>query len=387
MRIGIFVSFNSLVIDKEIYPTRIAGDILQTYWIVKYVKKNYDIDFRNNLKGNDINHFSFFSFFIFGSHDVFKVGINPNFCNFLYYNLFNSFSFFVRLLSKNDLFRPMLFYYNIVKFFLRNRDYISKMIDRFIKGGNLRYIIVNSELENREFYKFLKTFGVDADSLDFYVIPNPLDYEEIEYLLDTNYFDFEEFKRTYKIPSEYVLVVGRFDRVKNIVNFINHYTHRKLDKQIPLVVLGVDQEYDKKYYLDLKRKACSSVIIINTNEIQTEYRGKERYFFYRKICLELLRRSYLVVIPSIVESFSLVGLEAMYMNKPLIITQNSPYKEIFRDYLGRSIKLIDPLKMDLSFDLFHFDDYTHMSDYIRNNFGIHIIAPRYFEVWKKYVGD
>ncbi|MCS6955405.1 MAG: glycosyltransferase [Candidatus Calescibacterium sp.] len=388
MKVGFSVSYNALFMDYDVYPLRIAGDVLQTYWIIKYLRKNFDIEFVGLSPKNDINHLFFFFLSFFSSELDLSIGFNPNFYNFLYYNIFNSSSLFVRLFSGNSVFRGFFLFFNTLKFMKKNRVFINNFKEKFLKKGRIKYIIVNSETEKREFSNFLTLLNLDVGSVNFYVIYNPIDYEEIDYLMNTgSYLDFRDFKRIYGIPESYALFIGRFDRIKNINNFVVEYKKKKINKEFPLVILGSEQEYDHQYYKVLTEISDDGVILINVNRLNVGYSGKDRYFFLRKLSLEFIRNSFFVVVPSLVESFGFVGLEAMYMNKPLVITKNSPYGEIFHEYVGKSLKLIDPLNLDLSLNLFSFDRCTVMKEYVRNTFGIDKIAYKYLEVWKKHAGN
>ncbi|MCX7758062.1 MAG: hypothetical protein N2169_00390, partial [bacterium] len=67
MKVGFSVSYNALFMDDDVYPLRIAGDVLQTYWIIKYLRKNFDIEFGDLSPKNDINHLFFFFLSFFSS--------------------------------------------------------------------------------------------------------------------------------------------------------------------------------------------------------------------------------------------------------------------------------------------------------------------------------
>lgn len=404
MRVGISVSYDSLIFkDGIVFPVRIAGDVLQAYWIVKYLLENYEVSFNKLSENNDINHLFHFFLPFFGSNFYGRVGFNPNFFNFLLYNIFTSNSLVSRVFAQifslinvkwvRSFFVNTVLYFRKEDFFKKNKVYIRKLIENFVIAKNLKYVICNSFFEKREFISFLDLIGIKINDIDFFVINNPLYYQEIDYLLDTDQFiDFEKnIKKIMeeKLLQDYVLFIGRFDRIKNIFNFIKEYKRKRINKYVPLVVLGSVQEYDIDYYKKIKEMIGDGVFLFNLEELMEQLNLLEKditwYYKVRKLAIEFMRNSKVVIVPSIVESFSFVGLESLYLNKPLIITKNSPYGELFENFIDKSIKLIDPLNIVLDRDYFDFPNFVPLKDYVRENFSVEKIAKAYLEVWRKYV--
>lgn len=377
MRVGIASSFGESLVfgDKDVYPVRIAGDILQAYWIVKNLRDK--VDFVRLEEESKIKHFFFFDLALFSSFNFGDIcGFNPNFFDFIYYNTFTSSSIIDKIFL--NFFPSLLISLKKILFLNKNRRLIQNFRE-VVENNRIRYFIVNSFWEKFNLIEFLKFLNINLDRIDFFVIPNPFDYKEIDYLLS-----WSDYKLPSNIPSGYVLILSRFDRIKNIVPFVIEYKRSGIGKFLPLLVVGTVQEYDVSYYKYLTQLQDNSVKVVNINDFKFNYIGKDRYFFYRFLALNFIRNSHVVVIPSLVESFGFVGFEALYLNKPVIITKNSPYSEFFGEYIDKSIKLIDPLKLILDRELFSFDNYVNLDKFIIDCFGAERIANKYLEVWRRY---
>ncbi|MFN4219398.1 MAG: glycosyltransferase, partial [bacterium] len=197
----------------------------------------------------------------------------------------------------------------------------------------------------------------------------------------------------------YGIFLGRFDRIKNVDRFIKKYISKEVNKHIPLVIAGKIMDYDEEYYRKIEKIVHNqkNIFILNIEELKERYLrdfinffrkefsfGKRKYLLERKMVLELTKVSSFLVMPSWVESFGFTVLEALYLNKPVIVTKNSPYQEILPEFIGKNIKIIDPLIMGLDADLFVFEDFENSSNLIKERFAIEKIALRYMEVWEKH---
>jgi len=384
MKLSVGITYDGLCFDSGVIkPKVISGDILQAYWILNFLKDK-GIEFSFVPSWGNVNHFFYFYFHSFynflNSVDNLVVGFNPNFFNFLFYNIFTSDSLFYKFSRKFfNIFLPLAYQVKKISFINENR----KFIDGFrsmVKRGIIRYIVFNSYREKEDFLGFIKLFNIDFGMVDFFVIPNPIDDREADFLLSSEDELFDNCLREQGIRGDYALIVGRFDRIKNLGNFIKEYRKKRINDNLALVILGNPVFYDIPYYNYLRTLVDDGIFLVNISEFIKDF----DYFSNRRLVLNFIKSSKVVVVPSLVESFSFVGLEALYLNKPLIITKNSPYGEFFGKFINKSIRFIDPFDMDLSLDLFDFSNFVDTKDYIRDNFSISRVAMKYLEVWKKY---
>ncbi|MEN3015069.1 MAG: glycosyltransferase [bacterium] len=378
MRVGIGFTFPGSIHfeGKEIYPLRIAGDTLQAYWLIKHLMD--DVSFSSVSENNDINHLFYFDFSYFISSVDIKLGLTPNFFNFLYYNLFVSASYFTRFFSR--YFTGLAFLLKKLKFFFKNYDAIKNFSRWFIEKQKIKYVIFSSEWEKSQFVTFLKDLGIHVERLNLIVMDNFIDFEEIDYALDVSWSYLKIIK---DLPKEYILILSRFDRVKNIHPFIISYYRNRINRDLPVVIVGTIQDYDVDYYKTLKSFEGKEVKIINVNSfLDFVEDSRKRYLVTRAISLGLIKSCYVVTIPSLVESFGYVGIEGLYLGKPVVVTQNSPYPEILGQYVNKSLKLIDPLRLDLNYDLFCFSEYIYIGDYLRQRFDAKQICKKYLKIWQ-----
>lgn len=395
IRIGISTSYEGLVFNDEVYPVRISGDILQAYWIIDFLREYKNMEFKKIDKNNDINHFFYLPSLSYLDEGM-NFGFNPNFFDLSKYGVFTSSSWFSRIFSYVPYFRKVYSFYKRRKFMGSGGVFLKKNLR--LRG--LRYIIFNSNREKNEFEKFLRSLKIEIEVKDFYVIYNPLNYQEIDYLInDLDFSVFERIRKDYGLSLNYGIFVGRFDRIKNLDRFVSKYISRGLDKQIPFVIAGKVMDYDRRYYQRIEEivRNRKNIFILNMDDLSNRYLGdfvkflpqkfgmdKRKYLLGRKMVLELIKFCSFLVVPSWVESFGFTVLEAIYLNKPVIVTRNSPYEEVLPELIGKNIKIIDPLVMNLDLDLFVFRDFENSGNLIKKRFGIEKIALDYMEVWKKY---
>ncbi len=391
--------------DKVFVKKELAGDVLQAYWITKNIIQNMKDNNLENLKilpydpNLALNHFFGFYIHLFYNFKEYgylyrgkSIGITANYTNF----------FFSKFITSNSLLNIFLaklflkFNQNFIAFFSNfiNRYYFKKEFSKFIDGfllalknDYIKYFVFNS---NREKDFFINLFKLDKrvyeilNKLDKYVIYNCLDFEEINNILLRNSFlNYRLLSDIAGISKLKLLFVGRFDRIKNILNLIKVYKKERLYRDFILVILGYPVDYDLNYYKILKdlTKDNKNIFLININDFANFYYEK------RYLTLKLMGLSDIVILPSLEETFSLTALEALYFNKKLIITQNSPYYELYPDLINIFVFPIDPFnlklreileKINLNFSL------QNLKDKIASIFNCKEIAKHYLEIFQKY---
>jgi glycosyltransferase involved in cell wall biosynthesis len=401
-----FINNNKVYIKKEI-----AGDILQAYWITKnIIKLNLNdiniLPYDPNLK---LNHFFGFYIHLFQNFNnysyLFKdksIGITTNYTNFFFSKFITSNSILNRILSNlilkfNKNFLDL--FINIINNYYFKKDFL-KFINGFLlalKSNYIKYFIFNSIREQNLFLNLFKKhseiFNI-LNQIDKYIIYNCLDFEEIEQIL--NNFNLENslnknsiielLSKIKNISKIKLLFIGRFDRIKNILNLIKAFTLEKLYKDFTLIILGYPVSYDTNYYEILKSflKKSKEIILININNLVNFYSEK------RYITLKLMELSDIVIIPSLEETFSLTALEALYFNKKLIITENSPYYELYKDLLSTVVFPINPFNLKLTEILLKInfnnsnENLKNLKNKIISEFDCKKISKKYLEIFIKY---
>ncbi|MGC8733440.1 MAG: glycosyltransferase [bacterium] len=401
-----FINNNKVYIKKEI-----AGDILQAYWITKnIIKLNLNdiniLPYDPNLK---LNHFFGFYIHLFQNFNnysyLFKdksIGITTNYTNFFFSKFITSNSILNRILSNlilkfNKNFLDL--FINIINNYYFKKDFL-KFINGFLlalKSNYIKYFIFNSIREQNLFLNLFKKhseiFNI-LNQIDKYIIYNCLDFEEIEQIL--NNFNLENslnknsiielLSKIKNISKIKLLFIGRFDRIKNILNLIKAFTLEKLYKDFTLIILGYPVSYDTNYYEILKSflKKSKEIILININNLVNFYSEK------RYITLKLMELSDIVIIPSLEETFSLTALEALYFNKKLIITENSPYYELYKDLLSTVVFPINPFNLKLTEILLKInfnnsnENLKNLKNKIISEFDCQKISKKYLEIFIKY---
>jgi len=140
----------------------------------------------------------------------------------------------------------------------------------------------------------------------------------------TDLNEINEFKIKHKIPSEYLLYVGRIEERKNLKLIIKAISEYKID--IPLLVVGKKSKYFKKEILPLIEKNKIGNLIYFLNEVKVD-----------KLAL-LYKGAKIFIYPSFYEGFGLPIIEAQASGVPVIASKIDTFLEIAQD----SVYFIDP---------------------------------------------
>ncbi|MEM5882144.1 MAG: glycosyltransferase family 4 protein [Candidatus Aenigmatarchaeota archaeon] len=138
------------------------------------------------------------------------------------------------------------------------------------------------------------------------VVYNGIDTEKYS-LKNVNWKLVEELKQRYRIENEIVILfVGRLTWIKGVYNLLRAMAEiNKKFKDVKLVILGKGEEYHN--LLQLKQQ-----LGLNNVEIYSKWVSEEEriaHYALADVC----------VFPSISEPFGIVSLEAMSMEKPVIV--------------------------------------------------------------------
>ncbi|MBU5682447.1 MAG: glycosyltransferase family 4 protein [Candidatus Aenigmarchaeota archaeon] len=151
---------------------------------------------------------------------------------------------------------------------------------------------------------FLVSLGYPKDKIE--VVYNGIDTEKYS-LKNVNWKLVEELKNRYKIENEKVILfVGRLTWIKGVYNLLRAMAeiNKKFD-DVKLVILGKGEEYSN--LLQLKQQ-----LNLNNVEIYSKWVSEEERIAHYAL-------ADLCVFPSINEPFGIVSLEAMSMEKPVVV--------------------------------------------------------------------
>ena len=140
--------------------------------------------------------------------------------------------------------------------------------------------------------------------------------------IDKNFFkkisnkEIIKIKKKYHIPNKFILAVGHLEKRKNYLNLIKAIKIIKNeDRNIKLIIIGQKADHTDKIFeliekLNLKNniKIFSS---LNDYEVRCFYKISELFVF-----------------PSIYEGFGIPILEAMALNKPMVLSNLDVFREI-----------------------------------------------------------
>lgn len=151
---------------------------------------------------------------------------------------------------------------------------------------------------------FLISLGYPKEKIE--VVYNGIDTEKYS-PKNVNWKLVEELKQRYNIQNEKVILfVGRLTWIKGVYNLLRAMVEvNKKHKDVKLIILGKGEEYSN--LLQLKQQ-----LGLNNVEIYSKWVSEEEriaHYALADVC----------VFPSINEPFGIVSLEAMAMEKPVVV--------------------------------------------------------------------
>jgi glycosyltransferase involved in cell wall biosynthesis len=125
----------------------------------------------------------------------------------------------------------------------------------------------------------------------------------------------ENFHKTYELPENYILQVGRIEYIKNQLVLLEAL---KGNPELPIVFVG--RPNDRKYYELIKRKGGKRGNVFFRNEVPHQH--IHSFFQHAK----------LHVLPSMRESPGLVNLEALQNGCPIVVSDHRflPFDSYFK---------------------------------------------------------
>ena len=155
----------------------------------------------------------------------------------LYHGLSNEIPF---TLKKNGVKSIVTIHDLIFKVYPKTYSLIDRNIYdlKFKKSCQLADKVI--AISNSTKQDIIKYYGIDADKIEvIYQTCNPIFYNEAT--------ENDKVFKHYDIPSEYLLFVGSIETRKNLGLLLDAYQYLPVQERIPLVVIGGNRGYEKKF--------------------------------------------------------------------------------------------------------------------------------------------
>jgi glycosyltransferase involved in cell wall biosynthesis len=152
-----------------------------------------------------------------------------------------------------------------------------------------------------------------APNANVTVIYNGIDASQF---LDVSDNEIQEFRSQFKLPSQFILSIGHFERRKNYLNLINAIKILK-DRgfDCPLLIVGNDNGEKQKILNKIQIEGLDKQIFLfsGLTDVQVKY---------------LYKLSNAFVFPSLYEGFGIPILESMASGTPIIMSNLEVFQEI-----------------------------------------------------------
>lgn len=183
---------------------------------------------------------------------------------------------------------------------------VYKFIFSSVKRSN--HVITISESEKNRIMSHTK-MGSDTISFVYHGVDNQF-HERVEE-------QEQKLISKYKLPSKYILYVGRINVRKNIKTLLESFSEIQ-DKEIALVIVGKEENNDIKFH-----------------ETICELNIQKRVFIIGHVSnddlVEIFSRANIFVFPTFAEGFGLPPLEAMKSGIPSIVSNINSLNEVCGD--------------------------------------------------------
>lgn len=230
--------------------------------------------------------------------------------------------------------------------------YLDIFKENFCSAKSIAYNTIDEKLFVN---KMFKNESIDSDIFGIGVdIPNDMKYIDI--------------KKKYKIDGEFLLYVGRIDESKGCAELFDYFKRyiKETKRDIKLVLIG-------KSVMDIPK---------NENIIPLGFVSDEDKF-------NAIQQSKLVVISSKFESLSMILLESLKLNKPVIVNGNCSVLKThcIRSNAGLYYENYNEFKEVLEFMISHDREYNLISKngnkYVECNYNWNIVIKKYVNMIDK----
>ena len=302
---------------------------------------------------------------------------NAIFLKLLFYGQLNSYDI-IQTHEYNQLMTFLLPYFTKKKLIIFHGPYkniskkfIHKLFDFFFLKKivkNYPIAIAKSDLaKNYLLEKGFREVEVAGVGLDYKNFIETIPYEKS---ILNNYT--KELNGNLKL-----LYIGRLDDNKNIIFLFDIvFEISKRNKNVKLILVGDGLPKDKQKYFDYMKELGIEEHIIYIEKIeQTEVK-----YFYE--CADIF------LLPSIIEIYGMVILEALYFNCPVITTLNGGSSTILKDtYPEMIIKELDVVSWANRISEIVSSEYK-TSEYIKNYFSWDSLSNKFLKTYMQLInGD
>ena len=198
-------------------------------------------------------------------------------------------------------------------------DVYSRTLGRFALAHATRITIVSRSLEE----ELVNKHKIDRNKIS--IVPNGIDLDEYK-----NIKESYEFREKYNISRDSLLIlsIGRLSWMKGfqyLIEAMPEILKQRTDAK--LVIIGNDGGYEAELKNLIKKLDLDGKVILTG-------------FFDNPIKGKAIKDADIFVIPSIIETFGLVSLEAMAVGKPIVSTNVGGLKDILK--YDKNAILINP---------------------------------------------
>jgi glycosyltransferase involved in cell wall biosynthesis len=188
-----------------------------------------------------------------------------------------------------------------------------KAIDRYIYRKKFTYASLNANAV------VAISTQTKNDLIEIYNVPEKnihICYQSCDDIFKQSYAieDANNFLKKHNLPTEYILYVGSIIERKNVLTIIKALETLETGYQIPLIIVGKGDYYEKEVRAYVATKQLQKSIIFLNDIIS------DSQYIFSKLPL-LYTKAQAFVYPSIYEGFGIPILEAMYCQCP-VITSN-----------------------------------------------------------------
>jgi len=338
---------NILIITKFSYKSNRGGGITtaQKYFFYN-LHNNFNLE--NYYSYKDLNNKTRINFIYYF-----------NICKLIFYNSFN------------------IIYIN--GFFSFSSSIIPIILSRFLSKSKCiispRGMLKPSAIENKKALKIflIRIYKIFLSHKTIFHVTDGVEYHEVRKYFKNNIHivtDFPPIRNTlfFSIPKDInnlnLIYVGRIDKLKNLygilINLKHFISYSNGDVKINFNIIGdiVDQQYWNK---------CLQLIHILNEKYNIQYLG---YINNDKL-IQYFEQTHLFVSLSEGENFGYTIAESLSCSIPVIISKNTPFKDISKYGFGYDIDIFDNEMFCNTLSKFakmNQDDYNNFRFNLNSNF-------------------